>query len=621
MLLQSFKDRFHGRFIWIVFGVIILSFGIAGIGSLRQCSNSKPAATIDGSKISWQEVVNLYHNYSKVNPEVIKLTNKELLLLNMRSYLVRERSLDMQLNKLNFRITDSNVEAHLHKDPNFQETGKFSAKQYALRLEQAGTTPAVYEHSLRNQLLREKLKNAIIQSSFILPQEKDSYKNLWFQERNISYVIIEPSLFSSRVVVSPSEIADYYHANAHQFISKKKVKVAYIPINLDSISKNIQITTANALEYYKQHQDDFIQSERVKVRHILISVNDANAETSLAKINNIYAQLKAGKNFSELAKNNSDDTASAVNGGDLGWIDRGMTVREFENSAFSLQQKDELSEVIKTDFGYHIIQLQERENQKTREFNLVKDDIIQILQNKQAQEEFIALRQKILDLQEKSSNIEAVATAISAKILISDPIEQNSPNTPLALRNQQVSNVLFQQEPGNNNHLIDLDDSSCVLLHVIDKEDVRPLTLAESSLSINNALVTTKAANEVDRFISIINKKLNNQESIDSLLADYKLAFKKEKVNYFTNNKLDPEILTIAFNIHRSNKKFNFKHVKLANGNSVLVLLNNITRITQSDDMVKQVFTLPAKRELSVMEYLLINNSKVVVYDLPKELK
>lgn len=291
--------------------------------------------------------------------------------------MITERALEFEARRLGFKVSDEELATAIRSFiPQLFQGGKFAGKDaYAGILAQQNLTIPQFEADVARQLLVTKLKNIALEGAIVTPQEIEQQYKHNHEKVKVEYVKISQDSVRAEGQVSPEELRKYYQDNQAAYQVPEKRDLGILVIDQAKLEQSLQPTEAQLLRAYNENKDNYRTPERVKVRHILLKADEKNAQqqaTVKAKAEGLLKQLKAGANFGELAKKNSEDTTSAVNGGDLpDWIVKGQTVPEFEKFAFSAKP-GELSDLVKTVYGYHIIQVIAHEQPRLKPFADVK---------------------------------------------------------------------------------------------------------------------------------------------------------------------------------------------------------------------------------------------------------
>lgn len=293
--------------------------------------------------------------------------------------LITERAMIYEAQRLGFKVTSDDLARGLRTlVPQLFQGGQFVGKDmYAALLAQQNLTIPEFEASVRNDMLVSKLQDLVAQGVVVTPAEIQSE----FQRRNekvkLAYVEITAAKYRSEVNVTPEEVRRQYEAQKAQYRVPEKRAFDLLVVSEDKVAQSITIPEAELRKQYEASKDQFRMPERVHVRHILLKTTDKPKDEIpkiKAKAEDLMRQVKSGGDFAALAKKNSEDPGSATQGGDLGWIVRGQTVPNFESAAFSLKPK-EISGIITTEYGFHIIQVLEKEDARVKPFEEVKDQL------------------------------------------------------------------------------------------------------------------------------------------------------------------------------------------------------------------------------------------------------
>ncbi len=293
--------------------------------------------------------------------------------------MITERAVAYEARRLGFTVPDSELASTIRSIlPRFFNNGQLIDKvAYQQFLEQQGLTIPEFETNLRKQLLLKRLTDLALEGVIVTPQEAEQEYKTQNEKLKVELISFKPDDLKSQVKVTPEELRAYYNSNKEGFTEPETRDLILLIADQNKIAATIEIPEAQLRAAYNARRAEFQTPERVQVRHILLKTTDkspAEVEKIRAKAEDILKQLKNGANFAELAKKYSEDPGSAQKGGDLGWVVRGQTVKNFENTAFSLKPK-ELSGVITTEYGFHILQVLDKQEAHTQPFEEVKDQI------------------------------------------------------------------------------------------------------------------------------------------------------------------------------------------------------------------------------------------------------
>ncbi len=314
-------------------------------------------------------IQNILHGKS-IPPNLVSLYVPQII-----DQLITERILVYEAGRLGFKISEDDTfnAIHLAHQELFPE-GKFVGRDaYAAALAQQNMTIEEYESDMARQVLITRLKEVAIEGTVVTSAEIEQEFRRRNEKVNVAYVKLSPEKLKSEVQITPAEMKEYFTRNPASFPMPEKKSLAILIVDQARLEQSIHPTEAVLRRVYLNDQDKFRTPERVQVRHILLKTTDkagAEVDKVKARAEELLKQIKGGADFAELARKNSDDPGSAPKGGDLGWLVRGQTVKPFEDAAFSLKPK-EISGVVKTEYGYHILQVMDHQQAHLRTFEEV----------------------------------------------------------------------------------------------------------------------------------------------------------------------------------------------------------------------------------------------------------
>lgn len=466
-MLDFMRKNASSMAVKIILGAIALVFVFWGIGTFRS-QRMTSLATVNGEDIHYEEYrmeyINTIERYKQLfggqMPEgfLEKMNIKGQVLDNLINNLLMKEA----ASKLNIYVSDEEIQEEILKIPAFSSNGKFDKNLYERALRANRMTPADFEKKVYQQLLFEKVSN-LLTNSITIPEseakEQYEYEN---EMRELSYLTINPDTFTKEITLKDDELQSYYETNKEKYRTEPKIALNYIEIKKTDIANSIKVSDEDAKSYYEEHQIDYETQEQRHAHHILIKTDknaDENTVTAARKkAEDLLARLKKGESFEELAQKYSDDPGSASKGGDLGFFGSGMMVKPFEEAVFSLQPGG-LSELVKTDFGWHIIRLDEIRPAGLRPFDEVKDSIIARLKEERAKSALFEQASKLYDaiiaqgsltLYAQKNGVTLTKTGLFSK------------NTPSLLLSKEALNELFELGQGALSSIIETHDGMLI---------------------------------------------------------------------------------------------------------------------------------------------------------------
>src|ERR1700680_174927 len=362
-MLQSIRDRLHGPLAYLVLGPIVLVFvawGAYGIVNLN-VGGANYAAEANGSKISLEEARNAGLRPQSQGRQ--RLGGAEIpaeLRARLQDQVLESMSgtalLTRRTQDLGYRVSHDALRDAVHGEPAFQVGGQYSPEAAKAALAQAGISLEAFESELRSEVQRVQLEGGIRASDFVTPPELARLADLEDQEREVRYLLLPVEQFTSAAKTDDAAVQAYYQAHQEQYMTPESVHLQYAELRLETLAAQQAVSDADLHAAYEKNRSRLEVPERRHARQIVIPGKDDSA--ALAQAQQVLAQAKDGKDFSELARQYSQDPGSAHNGGDLGWAERSSFVAPFADALFGMSV-GEIKGLVKTQFGYHIIRLDE----------------------------------------------------------------------------------------------------------------------------------------------------------------------------------------------------------------------------------------------------------------------
>ena len=415
------------RFVYIILVLMVLPFAFFGVDSYRHSGNAESPATVNGVKVSAQELDNSLRQQQEqlrqrmgpgFDPAMFDTPEMKRAVLDN---LIAQRLLVERARASGLTVTDEQVAQLIGTVEAFQAGGKFDKKRYETVLANNSLSPLVYEARVRDELLGQQLNETYAQNGYASNASAEKIIRLNEQQRVVSVASLPLQPFMEQVKIDQAEIKKYYEANQKEFAVPEQARVEYVEFSTDSLLGKIEVGSDESHKFYEEHQADFGRPEERQASHILINVAasapQAEQDAARIKAEKLLAQVKQDPaKFAKLAKQFSQDPGSAAKGGDLGLFGRGMMVKPFEEAAFSLKQ-GEISALVKSDFGYHIIMLTAIKPARVLSFEEAREGIVNKLRQQKAGEKFAELAEKFSNaVYEQSDTLKPAAEIAGAKI-------------------------------------------------------------------------------------------------------------------------------------------------------------------------------------------------------------
>ena len=527
-MLERIREGSQGPWAMAIIALIVLSFVFAGVGSYLTSSGTTAVATVNGEEISAQELERAYQNQraqmeSQYGEGIAQLFSSEQYLADFRrnvlDRLIAEKLIQQQATEMGLRVSDEQIRETIVQMPEFQFGGQFDNERFQTILRQNGFQVADFRNYLRVQMTQNQLAAALTNSAFALDAEVTQANALQRQTRDAKYLLVSSDEFASSVEVTEEDIEAFYNNNIASFDTEEQVKLAYVKLSVDALKSRVTVDESAVRTYYDNNIGSYGTEEQRRVSHILIEAGD-DAEAAKAKAQSLKAQLDDGAEFAVLAQENSDDTFSAENGGDLDFITPEMMDPAFDEAAFALKNVGDVSDVVETEFGFHIIKLTDLKEADVKTFEEVADEIRDTLLYDAAMEKYFELQNTMAEIAfEVPDTLEDVANAVDLRVQESALFSRNT--APVELSSPAVLDAAFSSELVEerlNSDLIELDDETVVVMRVVDHMPQRTQSLDEVREGITETVKANKAKEAAEAWAMDIASKVRAGETVEPLL-------------------------------------------------------------------------------------------------------
>ncbi|MBA36105.1 MAG: hypothetical protein CMI14_11890 [Oleispira sp.] len=593
-MLQNIRDNSQGIIAKIIIGFIIITFSLFGIESIVALGSSDSApATVNGNDIEEVEVLRLVEAQKNRFRQQFgdqydeSLFNDGFLRQSALEQLIEQEVAVSQAKELGGYVSTQSIDKAILIAPEFQQDGQFSSDRFRMVLRRSGMTPLGYREILAEQALITQVQLGTGLSDTALPYEMERQLALENEVREFEFVTFNTDELKQGINVETQEVEDYYNANNDRFMTEETVSVSYVVLSKTDINADIDVTEEELAEAYDDYVSQQAEFEERDASHILIEVNDERTAKEAKELaENVAVKAKNGESFADLAKTYSDDIGSKNVGGNLGFNTRGGFVTEFDDALF-VMDKGEISAPIETEFGFHVIQLNDIRAPKILSLAEKTDEIKAEL---------------------KDSQIEALfaeqAEALAAEAFENDSIENLVDNSNLSLKAQ--TSELFTRQLGEGiaihekvraaafdekvladrelSEVIEISNSEIVVVGLNQHKDPEVKSLAEVEQAIKSQLLADKALTLASEQAETLAANLKAGEAVS---ADWKTV----SVTIDQQSDAPAELATAVFALPKQQGEV--ATVKVVGGHAVARLVSvtqgiledsaeNSTRISQA---------------------------------------
>ncbi len=582
-MLQLIRDRFTGVVAFIVIGAIgvtlVISFGNMDQGGVA----GNFAAEVNGEEVdmrSYQRAVQnqLLRQQDALQGELPEFL-QEQIQRNTLEGLVRNKVVTQYVRDAGYRVDDQRLSIAISSRPVFQIDGAFSRESYIAVLASQGISPEFYEHEQRAQLEVGQLQNAILYTSFLTPREYRRYIELLAEEREATSIVLDPAELADGIEITDAELQVYYEANADEFRTQESVSLDYIEIRLADIAARISVDEQAVRDYYDANADRYVAEEQRQGRHILLIINDDTEEAAArTQANELHQRLLDGESFEELAREYSDDPVSAEQGGGLGWASRSDYVDAFAEVLFGLDT-GAISEPVRTEFGYHIIRLDAVNSGALRSYAEVRDELFDELRNRQAEDGFYALAERVDDLAlENPTSLSTVESDTDLKVQRIEQFTRNG-GPPFGYNAAMVDAAfsLAVLDDRENSPLIEVTEDTAVVLRVDEHQPSVVPPLEEVREQVEASVRLQKAGDLAQGRGKQILAQLETGESAEAVATQFDVKLQKLATLKRSSNEVAPEMLAEIYRMpHPVDDAGVYRGLQLANGGYAVLRLDKV---------------------------------------------
>jgi len=609
-MLQDIRDRAKGWLAWVIVIIICIPFAFWGINEYFSPAPKRVIAEVNDIELL---EMNFQQEMSQRKQELRQLREQERQLRTMleeqqfqnqeivdfwfytmrqiqqRTNETKESVLGQMIakevliqtaNNAGMRISDELLAKHIRNLPDFQQNGQFSQ----LRYEQALRYRPNLEGKIRRELLIGQLSQGILSSVILTDYDQQQHTRLEQQQRSISYLIIPKNRFDDSVTITDADIEAHYQEHVKkQYMTPEKISIEYVELSQDDLISTESIDEKTLTERYQERKYLFVKPGEWKARHILISASPEEAtraelETAEKKAQELLTKIRAGESFEEIAKQFSNDPPSAKKGGELGWFGPGRMVKPFEDAVKAMKIGD-VSEPVKSQFGFHIIKLEDIKPGVTRPFSEVREQLEKQLQQEQAEEQFADQVEELARLAfENPYSLQVLTKTFDLEIKSTELFDRNGSNQKDSiLSNKKLIDAAFGEEvlkEGLNSELIEIDQQHVVVLRVKDHKPAKAKPLDEVKEQIVTALKREKTGVEAKTLGKNLIDQIKQNGDPDEIVKQHNLNWSPKHEVKRQDNNPKPAIISEAFKMGRpADNKAIYQGIELDDGDYALVAL------------------------------------------------
>ena len=585
--MQQFRNLLKGWVGKVLLFIFILPFAFFGIGGIFNSGSKQDVAIeVNGVEISKMEVSRAIQNQrnnlkAQMGGNIDdSFFSDEMLAPGVIENLIQRELLKQALQNDGLTVAPDLVKSYVRSMPQFQdEQGNFSNERLEIALVQANYTKLKLYSVVQESMVMEQLQAGVGASAFITDSELERLAKLNGQTRDASYAKFEVAPLKEAIELTEEEKQAYYEENKAQYRTEEKIKLEYVALSRDDFKGEIEVTEDELNSAYDDYVAGQADLERRRASHILVEINDdRNEEEAQARIKEAQQKLEGGEDFSSVAKTFSDDIATSNNGGDLDFAGRGVYDEAFEQALFSLADKGQVSDIVKTEFGFHLIKLTDVQAQEIASFDAMKDTLSNQILETLAQDQLDAALDELNRLAYEAGDLQVISEQYNKSIETTELFTRQG-GTGIAADNTVItagfSETVLQE--GLNSEALELADGRVAVIKMLERQEPRDLTFEEVADQVTAALTQEKARELAKSKADAIVAKVEEGVELATIAEEYGLEWKDVNGATRASSDLPRTAISALFEMPKpAGESKSVKKVSLPNGDQEVLILNAV---------------------------------------------
>lgn len=562
-MLQSFSDRIRTSS-WLGYAIVIaisIPFALWGVQAYFGGADPSVAAEVNGEPIHSAELERMVSQRrqalrQQLGGELPESFSDRMLRNQVLEQLITREVLRQAAAEAGFQVGERMVAERIRQQQFFQRDGGFDRELYQRTLSQAGMSPSQYEAQVREGYRLEQLRSGVAGTAFVLTPEARRIARLQAEERRVSVLERSREAMAGAVTVEPEAVQAYYEDHRDAFRTPRRVRVAYLELDLAALRDQVDIPTEEVRAQYETTREQYRQAAERRASHILIEIPEDAGEAATEQAREQARELRRriveeGASFEAVAREHSDDPGSAEQGGDLGFISRGSMVEPFEQALFALDEAGDVSEPVRTTYGYHLIRLEEVREPKPQPFEAVREQVREDLATREAERLFYD-RVEVLrnTTYENPGTLDVAADATGLEIQRSDWFSRDRGDGiagAAAVREAAFSEPVLAERV--NSDLVELGERRVAVLRVVDERPPEPRPLDAVRDEVRERVRAQRVEERLQAWSSEAVERLRAGEAAQALAADDGVSLRQPGWIARDGDDLDQRLRAAAFEL------------------------------------------------------------------------
>jgi len=562
-MLQKMRDQTQSLAFKVLVGLIVFVLAVFGFGAFNLFVTGDPeVASVNGEGITQSELATATERERRrmasrmgedFDPSMIDPVRLQGAVLEQ---LIARKLLAQAADDFGVAVSRERVDQVVVSNPAFQAAGEFQGDMYRQAVQAMGYSPQGFLDDTAELMALEQLQTTIADTAFLTRRELNLHAALLGQRRDVAYLPFDVDRFRTQVEVSDEDVRLRYEENQRQYTTDERVDVAYVSLSLDDLvdDPSIEVREEDVRSAYESDRAAAPAEQERRSRHILLETgDDRSAEEARAQLEAIRERVEAGESFADIAAEVSEDTGSAAQGGDLGFAGRDIFDPAFEEALFALEQPGDVSQPVETEFGYHLIQLEEIRDNEYPDFASVREGIEQRLRREQAELVYAERLRELDNLAfEHPNGLDAIVEQLGLERQTVEGVTRTEGAAPFddaALRDRLFSEDVLQK--GFNSAAVETGATAAVVMRVAERHPPEQIPFEEVAGEIRNAMEAERAGELAREAHAQALARLQAGESVSQVAADLEANWQRFDAVRRNATEVPRAVLEAAFALPR----------------------------------------------------------------------
>jgi peptidyl-prolyl cis-trans isomerase D len=611
-MLQKIRDKVTGWFAVAIVAALIVPFAFWGIDSYFTGGAEPSVAIVNDADIKLTRFQRAYTNYrqqmqSMLGNRPLEPADEELLKEQTLEMLIDSELLNHVTRKIRLTASDEQVRETIKSIDVFKAEGGFSKEFYQRAVSLLGMPPAVYEEQMRLDMMSEQLQTAVVESEFASRQSAEYAARLANQERDVTYVIIPAEKFIDSIEVSEEQVEQFYRENPGLYIKPEEVRIAYIQLSLDHLVGGIEVNEEDLRAYYENNKAKYDMDEQRQITQILLKIEEDSTdeikEAVKSEANKILEKIRAGQTFTDIAKEYAEDKEFDFTISEYGFLGKGILEPEVDEIVYSMQ-KDEISDVIQSKLGLHIVELKDIKGGVMNTFENSRDEAEADYRREQAEQRYFDLADRLANSSyEHSDTLEIAAEETELPVQETELFSRDGGEEGL-IANPEVVAASFSEDVlinGHNSEIIELSDTELVVLRVLERVPSARLPLEVVKDEIIQDIKFNAASGQAYELGQELIADLEEGNDFDAISADRQIEWQEAKALKRSDVTVNRAVLRTVFRLGQpQDNKPVIGGISLGTGDYAVIAVTAVN--DPAPDTIKDVEIENTQKQLQALQ-------------------